>query len=317
MARYLVTGGCGFIGSHLAEALLANGDEVRILDNLSIGCRDNAPGDADLIVGDVADPVAVQQAIAGTDGVFHLAAIAAIERSIDDWVGTHASNLTGCITVFDAARRACGGPVPVIYASSAAVYERTEAVPLTETTAVKPLTPYGADKCGCEQHGYVATILHGVPTTGLRLFNVYGSGQNPDSPYSGVISVFCNRLVAGKPVTIDGDGHQVRDFIHVGDVVRFMTQAMATPSEGGVFNVCTGTGTTVLDLAETIARLCGATLNVISRAARPGDVRFSVGDPARAEKRFGIRAETRLKDGLMLTLASERARPAAWLRSVA
>lgn len=109
MARYLVTGGCGFIGSHLAEALLANDDEVRILDNLSIGCRDNAPGGADVIVGDVADPVALQQAMAGTDGVFHLAAIAAIERSIDDWVGTHASNLTGCITAFDATRRACGG----------------------------------------------------------------------------------------------------------------------------------------------------------------------------------------------------------------
>lgn len=188
---------------------------------------------------------------------------------------------------------------------------------LTETTAVKPLTPYGADKCGCEQHGYVATTLHGVPTTGLRLFNVYGPGQNPDSPYSGVISVFCNRLVAGKPVTIDGDGHQVRDFIHVGDVVRVMTQAMATPSEGGVFNVCTGTGTTVLKLAETITGLCGATLNVIFRAARRGDVRLSVGELACAEKRFGIHAEMQLKEGLMLTLASERARPAARLRSVA
>ena len=315
MARYLVTGGCGFIGSHLADALLADGHDVRILDNLSTGHRDNAPDGTELMIGDVADRVAVRQAIAGTDGVFHLAAIASVERSIDDWVGTHISNLTGCITVFDAARRARdAGPVPVVYASSAAVYGINEAVPLAENAEAQPMTAYGADKLGCELHGYIATTLYGVPTTGLRFFNVYGPRQNPDSPYSGVISIFCDRLAAGNPITIHGDGRQVRDFIHVADVVRFLMRAMAVPAEGDVFNVCTGTGTTIVDLAKTIASLCGATPDLIFRAPRPGDVRLSIGDPARAEKLFGIRAEMPLKDGLMVTLASQKTRLAARLR---
>jgi len=315
MARYLVTGGCGFIGSHLADALLADGHDVRILDNLSTGQRENAPASAELVIGDVADRVAVRQAMADMDGVFHLAAIASIERSIDDWVGTHVSNLTGAITIFDAARRARNaGPIPVIYASSAAVYGLNEQVPLAENAAVVPMTAYGADKLGCELHAHVATALYGVPTTGLRFFNVYGPRQNPDSPYSGVISIFCDRLSANNPLTIHGDGQQVRDFIHVADVVRYLQAAMAEPAEGEVFNVCTGDGTTIIGLARTIADLCGVTPDLIYRAPRPGDVKLSVGNPARAQQRFGIVAEMPLKDGLMMTLAAQKKRQATQLR---
>lgn len=307
MARYLVTGGCGFIGSHLADTLIAEGHEVRILDNLSTGSRENAPEEASLMIGDVADRVAVRQAMEEVDGVFHLAAIASVERSIDDWVGTHISNLTGCITIFDAARTArANGPVPVIYASSAAIYGLNEDVPLAENALAQPMTAYGADKLGCELHARVASSLYGVPTTGLRFFNVYGPRQSPDSPYSGVISIFCDRLSAGNSLTIYGDGNQVRDFIHVSDVVQFIVRAMAEPAEGEVYNICTGVGTSIVELARIIAGLCGVTPDIIYRDPRPGDVRLSVGAPARAEKRFAFKAEMSLKDGLMITLSAQK-----------
>ena len=315
MARYLVTGGCGFIGSHLADALVADGHDVRILDNLSTGSRENAPDSAELMIGDVADRVAVRQAMEEVDGVFHLAAIASIERSIDDWVGTHISNLTGCITIFDAARTArAKGPVPVVYASSAAIYGLNEDVPLAENALAQPMTAYGADKLGCELHARIATSLYGVPTTGLRFFNVYGPRQSPDSPYSGVISIFCDRLSAGNSLTIYGDGNQVRDFIHVSDVVQFLLRAMAEPAEGEVYNICTGIGTAVVELAQTIAALCNVKPDIIYRDSRPGDVRLSVGNPARAQKRFGLKAEMPLKDGLMITLAAQKKRQDAQLR---
>jgi UDP-glucose 4-epimerase len=315
MARYLVTGGCGFIGSHLADALVADGHDVRILDNLSTGHRDNAPESAELLIGDVADRIAVRQAMEEVDGVFHLAAIASVERSVDDWVGTHISNQTGCITILDAARTArAAGPVPVVYASSAAIYGLNEDVPLAENAGAMPMTAYGADKLGCELHARIATHLYGVPTTGLRFFNVYGPRQNPDSPYSGVISIFCDRLSAGNSLTIHGSGEQVRDFIHVSDVVRFLVRAMIEPAEGEVYNVCTGTGTSVLELAKSIAELCGVTPDFIFRTPRSGDVKLSVGNPGRAEKRFRVRAEMPLRDGLMMTLAAQRKRQSVQLR---
>ncbi|MGH7152360.1 MAG: NAD-dependent epimerase/dehydratase family protein, partial [Acetobacteraceae bacterium] len=186
MATWLVTGGAGFIGSHLCDALLRRGDAVRVLDDLSTGKRENLPAGAELMIGDIADPAAVERALAGVDGCFHLAAIASVARGIDDWLGTHCTNLTGTITVFDAVRR---HPVPVIYASSAAVYGDCPAQPLTERAPTAPLSAYGADKLGCELHARVARQVHGITTVGLRFFNVYGPRQDPDSPYSGVISI--------------------------------------------------------------------------------------------------------------------------------
>jgi UDP-glucose 4-epimerase len=310
VAHYLVTGGCGFIGSHLCDALLAAGDRVRILDDLSTGKRANKPEAAELIEGDVADPACVARALAGTDGCFHLAAIASVEKGNRDWLGTHRSNLTGAIAVFDAARRARGGnPIPVIYASSAAVYGDNAQVPFGEDAVTRPLSAYGADKLGCELHARIAASIHGVPTVGLRFFNVYGPRQDPNSPYSGVISVFCERIMSGSPLTVYGDGDQVRDFIHVSDVVRLTIKAMTTPMTGGeVFNVCTGKGTTVRELADIIAELCQMSPDLIYRDPRPGDVRMSVGDSTRAFRQFGVRARLPLNEGLKDTLAATRER---------
>jgi UDP-glucose 4-epimerase len=306
MAHYLVTGGCGFIGSHLCEALLARGDSVRVLDDLSTGKLANKPADAELIRGDIADPACVAQALAGTEGCFHLAAIASVEKGNRDWLGTHRSNLTGAIAVFDAASRArAGQPIPVVYASSAAVYGDNQQVPLNEDAATRPLSAYGADKLGCELHARVATHVHGVPTVGLRFFNVFGPRQDPTSPYSGVISIFADRLRAGRPIAVYGDGRQTRDFVYVDDVVAVLLAAMRTAPDGSpVFNVCTGRAVSVLDVAHAIAGLCGVAAAIDFQSPRAGEVRVSLGDPTRAATVLGIRAATDLQSGLRQLLAA-------------
>ncbi len=179
MSRYLVTGGAGFIGSHLVESLLAEGHVARVLDDLSTGQRENLPPAAELILGDVADPATTSAAMAGMDGCFHLAAIASVARAAEDWPGTHRVNLGGTVAVLDAAR---ARRVPVVFASSAAVYGDCADRPLTEAAPTHPLSAYGADKLGSELHAAVATGVFGVPTVGLRFFNVFGPRQDPDSP---------------------------------------------------------------------------------------------------------------------------------------
>ncbi len=305
MARYLVTGGCGFIGSHLIERLLAAGHDVRVLDDLSTGKRENLPASVPVTVGNVADPAAVDAAMSGVDGCFHLAAVASVDRSREAWLETHHANLSGTIAVFDAARRARGdGPVPVVYASSAAVYGDNPNTPLTEDAATRPLSAYGADKLGCELHARVADGVHGVPTTGFRFFNVFGPRQDPKSPYSGVISIFAGRIARGEPITVNGDGEQVRDFVYVKDLVRYLTAAMERPQPGApVYNVCTGTPTSVNRLAEVLAAVAGKPLDRRTGPARPGDIRVSIGDPSRLVAAFGMACETSLEDGLRDTLA--------------
>jgi UDP-glucose 4-epimerase len=300
MAHYLVTGGCGFIGSHLVDSLLADGNEVVVLDDLSTGKRENLDPRARLIVGDVIDPILVKQAMAGADGVFHLAAIASVARSNEDWLGTHRANLTGSITIFDTARPRDGGAaIPVVYASSAAVYGDAETMPIEETTPTRPLTAYGADKLGSELHGKVAAHVHGVPTTGLRFFNVYGPRQDPASPYSGVISIFADRIAAGKSLSIHGDGQQSRDFVYVGDVVAHLRAAMRTNTGGArVFNVCTGRATTVADLARLLAARLEIAADIGHGPARAGDIRHSIGSPEQAVAALGIRAAITIEDGL-------------------
>jgi UDP-glucose 4-epimerase len=298
MAHYLVTGGCGFIGSHLADALIGRGDRVRILDNLSSGRRENAPPAAELVVGDITDPAVVQGCVADVDGIFHLAAIASVEQSNRDWRGGHAVNLTGCINVFDAARRGAGQGVRVVYASSAAVYGDGEAGSLRETALARPTHSYGADKLGCELHGRVASLIYRVPTVGLRMFNVYGPRQDPRSPYSGVISIFAQRLRRQAPLTINGDGHQVRDFVAVADAVAFFLAAMAAGGAGEVFNVCTGVGTTILALAALMGDRLGVTPVYEYAPARAGDIRSSIGDPGNAARGLGCTAKIHLRQGI-------------------
>jgi len=310
MAHYLVTGGCGFIGSHLADALVAAGHRVRILDDLSSGKRENAPAASELLVGDVADRSTVAAAMRGIEGCFHLAAIASVERCNDDWAGTNRVNLGGTIHILEAARAAGGsGPVPVVYASSAAVYGDNPNVPLAETEPLRPLSAYGADKAGSELHARVAAQVHGVATLGLRLFNVYGPRQDPSSPYSGVISIFAQRLIAKAPIVIFGDGGQTRDFVYVRDAVGTFAAAMAalakaSAADARVYNVATGEATSIRKLAELLGELNRTPPQLSFAPPRKGDIRVSIGNGAAAAAALGVRAGTGLREGLRLTLAS-------------
>ena len=310
VSLYLVTGGAGFIGSHLSDFLLADGHRVRVLDDLSTGKRANLSPRVELIVGDVADPAAAAAAMAGVAGCFHLAAIASVQRGNEDWIGTSRVNLGGTIAVLDAARAAS---IPVVYASSAAIYGDLGAATATEDARPAPKTAYGADKLASELHASVAWHVHGVPTLGLRFFNVYGPRQDPASPYSGVISVFADRIAAGAPITLNGDGEQTRDFVHVGDVVAHLRASMRLlakdgPSGGGVrvLNVCTGRQTAIIDLARLLGRLAGCTPDVRHGPPRAGDIRQSLGDPSRARQHLDISADRQLADGLGSLLHAER-----------
>ena len=304
MARFLVTGGAGFIGSHLVDALLDEGHAVRVLDDLSSGHRNNLPKQVELTEADVTDPVAVERAFDGVDGCFHLAAIASVARSHREWLCTHQVNLTGTINVFDQARPSPHHrEIPVVYASTAAIYGNCGSFPVDEESPAAPLSAYGADKHACELHARVAGAIHGVPTVGLRFFNLYGPRQDPLSPYSGVISLFADRLLRGEPVEIFGDGEHARDFTYIHDAVGALLRAMpAANTSAFVFNVCTGKATSVRSLAQLMAELCGTELVVHHRPARCGDIRISIGDPRRAAERLGFTAQTTLSDGLAMTL---------------
>lgn len=299
MSSYLVTGGCGFIGSHLAEHLIAQGNRVRILDDLSTGKRENAPAGAEVMIGNATDGETVDKAFKGVDGCFHLAAIASVQKSVTDWVGTHRTNASATVQVFDSARKA--GKVPVVYTSSAAVYGDCPNLPIIEQTPPAPLTAYGSDKLSCDINADIAWRVHGVRSMGLRPFNVYGPRQDPSSPYSGVISIFFDRIRDGQPVTIYGDGSQTRDFIYVGDVVQAFANAMAKlrDAEGhDVVNLCTGRSTTILQLAETLETVFNRRVERNFASPRNGDIRLSVGNPAKLASRLGITSTTLLHEGL-------------------
>ena len=297
MKSFLVTGGCGFIGSHLADALVARGHRVRILDDLSTGKRANAPAKSEVVVGDVADAATVRRAMDGVGGCFHLAAIASVQRSVEAWLPTHRVNLGGTINVLDAAHAA--GALPVVYASSAAVYGENPTLPLAESASLAPLSPYGADKAAGELQARTAFAIRHVPSTGLRFFNVFGPRQDPASPYSGVISIFAENLLAGRPLTIFGDGQQSRDFVFVADVVRALLAAMDRQDAGArIFNVGRGERISLLRLIAALERAVGRKAVVRHAPARPGDVRHSQCDPAGMRAGLGFAAKVGLEEGL-------------------
>lgn len=282
---------------------MARGDSVRVLDDLSTGHRTNLPAGVDLIVGGIADPETALNATKGIDGCFHLAAIASVERGMHDWLGTHRVNLTGTIAMFDAIRRH-GTKVPVVYASSAAVYGDCQTIPIPETAECRPLSAYGADKRGCELHAVTATHVHGIPTVGLRFFNVYGPRQDPKSPYSGVISIFCERIRNGMPIDVLGDGAQTRDFVHVSDVVAALLAGMRlSPEAAIVLNVCTGQATSILDLAQVIGEVSRKNPDVRHGRPRAGEIRDSLGDPAEMRRILGLGSMVGLRDGLSTVLS--------------
>src|SRR5215813_5926534 len=256
MKRYLVTGGAGFIGSHLVDHLVALGHRVRVLDDLSTGRPENLPRQTDLIVADACDSTTLARAAGDCDGIFHLAAIASVVRSVEDWVGTHKANQTATVAVLDAARG--HGNLPVVFASSAAIYG--DQCPAAEHLKPAPRSAYGADKAGSELHLQAGWWSFSLPTAAMRFFNVFGPRQDPASPYSGVISAFLARALAGTPLTVHGDGLQSRDFVFVADVVRFLTAAMERLHRQPahiVCNVCTGEASTIRHLAEVAAGVAG------------------------------------------------------------
>ena len=221
MARSLVSGGAGFIGSHLVEALVSRGDVVRVLDNLSTGRVENLAAVAssiDLVEGDIRDPDTVRAALRGVERVFHQAALVSVPQSVEDPMTTHAINVDGTLNLLNAAREA--GAQSFVYASSSAVYGDLPELPKVETMPAAPVSPYGLSKQIDEQYAQLFTQLYGLRTVGLRYFNVYGPRQDPSSPYSGVISIFIDHLLANTRPTIYGDGRQTRDFIYVADVVQ-------------------------------------------------------------------------------------------------
>ena len=303
-ARLLVTGGAGFIGSHLVARLVAEGARVRVLDDCSSGRSDNLPSGIELIVADVADPEAARRAAHRVEAVFHLAAISSVARASEDWLRAHQVNAMGTVAILDTVGRLAttDTPIPVIYASSAAVYGENPNQPLAETVQPQPISAYGVDKLAGELHSRVTTKVHSIPTIALRFFNIYGPGQNPDSRYAGVISKIIERVRARDEIVIYGDGCQTRDFVHVRDAVSALLSALRyskkSPPRSHTFNVCTGFGISINRLARDIGAVLDRPVVIRHDTARPGDIRHSIGDPGLTAGELEFRAQTVLADGL-------------------
>ncbi len=304
--RCLVTGGAGFIGSHLVEALVAAGHQVRVFDDCSTGRRENLAGVAGRIEfqqGSVTEPAAVAGAVAGCDQVFHLAALPSVQRSVEDPVTSHAITATGTVHVLDASRRA--GVRRVVFAASSSAYGNLPGDTRFETEPLTPLSPYAAAKLAGEHYCQAFTASYGLETVRLRFFNIFGPRQDPSSPYSGVIALFAAAMTAGRRPTIYGDGLQTRDFTFVGDAVQALCKAAAAPAAvGKVYNVGTGTATTLLQLVATLNELRGTDLQPVFGPARAGDVRHSRADITQARQDLGYAPAVSFHQGLHQMLSA-------------
>jgi len=301
--RTLVTGGAGFIGSHIVEELLRRGDTVRILDNFSTGLRKNLEGfleNVEILEGDLRDADKVKKAVRDVEQVFHLAAFISVPQSMSDPEACFATNVGGTVTLLEAARRA--GCRKVVLSSSTAVYGDTDVFPTTEETPLCPLSPYALSKQVNELYARLYTRVLGMQVTALRYYNVYGPRQRPDSDYAAAIPIFVRQLAAGKSITIFGDGKQSRDFIFVKDVVRANLLAADSDAAGDSYNVCTGHETALLDLLEELSEVAPHSPEVRFDAPRSGDIYRSVGSPEKAAAALGFRAETSLAKGLAQTV---------------
>jgi len=306
----VVTGGAGFIGSHTVDALIAAGNRVCVLDDFRTGKRANLAHHAasvplDIVACDVSHgifaglaPITAKHG--PVDRIVHFAAQVSVVSSVANPLVDMQVNYGGTLHVLEYAR--AHGVKKVAFASSAAVYGDVTQMPVGEDTPRQPMSPYGIDKLASELALDYYASVHGIPTTALRFFNVYGPRQDPSSPYSGVISIFADRAKAGRPLTIFGDGSQTRDFVYVGDVVRAIIAALGDGNSRLIANVGTGSEITVLELARTIVELCGGRSSIEHAPARSGEIPKSRARVDRLREQLGVVAETRLVDGLRATL---------------
>jgi UDP-glucose 4-epimerase len=306
----LVTGGAGFIGSHLVEELVRRGCSVRVLDNLSTGHRDNlgAVGDRiEFVEGDILDPATVRAAMQGVRRVFHQAALRSVPRSVDDPQSSNRVNVEGTLNVLVAARDA--GVERVVYASSSSVYGRTDVLPLVETMTPQPVSPYAVSKLAGEYYCQVFTRVYGLATVGLRYFNVFGPRQDPASQYAAVVPRFIDAAFRGESLEIHGDGLQSRDFTYVGNVVAANCLAAERPRAAGeAFNVACGHQHTLMDIVERLRGLTvgNGALRWHHTPDRPGDVRHTRADITKARRLLDYEPRTDFDDGLAITIASMR-----------
>ena len=314
MANYLVTGGAGFIGSHITAALLKAGDRVRILDNFSTGREENLrdlqkkyPRHLEVLRGDLRDSEACTRAVSEMDFVFHQAALGSVPRSIEDPRTTQEVNIGGTLNILQAARQ--GGVQRVVYASSSSIYgdqpsSGTAVQAKKETMVPNPLSPYAVSKVVGEYYCRIFSRVYGLPAVSLRYFNVYGPRQDPGSEYAAVIPRFVTALLAGKAPTIYGDGKQSRDFTYVDNVVQANLKACQAPGvEGEAFNVALGRNYDLLQLLEILQRLTGVQQAPVFDPPRPGDPRHSKADIRRAKVGLGYRPQTGFQAGLKKTVA--------------
>ena len=296
---FLVTGGAGFIGSHICERLLKDGHRVRILDNFSTGKHENIPdsNEVEVIEGDVGNHDTVRTAMKGVDTVFHEAAIASVPETVGNPLASERVNYRGTLNVLEAARHAAVRRV--MFACSAAVYGDLAELPKQESMPVRPLSPYAVDKLASELACQMYTCLYGLETVSLRYFNVYGPRQDPSSPYSGVISIFTDLLNHGKQPTIYGDGEQTRDFIYVSDVVEANIRAATSPTASGkAINIATGSKLSVNELLMAICNIKGQPFEPRYEPARPGDIRHSRADIHAAREYLDWQPRVGFEEGL-------------------
>jgi nucleoside-diphosphate-sugar epimerase len=311
MAHYLVTGGAGFIGSHVAEELLRRGEKVRVVDSLITGKQQNLAHlpKVEFVHGDLADMDVAKRAVAGVDYVLHQAAIPSVPRSVDDPLTTNRANIDASVNVLVAARDA--GVKRVVYAGSSSAYGNTPTLPKVETMAPAPLSPYALQKLVAEQYAQMFTRLYGLETVTIRYFNVFGPRQDPSSAYSGVISVFISALCDGRRPTIYGDGEHTRDFTYVANVVDGVLRAChAKGVSGEVINVATGSRISLNQLFRTVRDLVGSKVDPEYAPPRPGDVRDSQADISKARQLLGYEPAVTFEEGLQRTVAWYKTQPA-------
>ena len=303
MTSYLVTGGAGFIGSHLVEELLRRGERVRVVDNLATGKRANLAhlSGVDFLEGDLANIEVAHRAVKGMEIVLHQAAIPSVPRSVEDPVTSNRANVDASLNLLVAARDA--GVKRVVYAGSSSAYGDTPVLPKVETMPTAPLSPYALQKLVAEEYCRMFTRLYGLETVTTRYFNVFGPRQDPSSPYSGVISLFVSALCAGRTPTIHGDGEQTRDFTYVANVVDGVLRAGSAPDVSGeVINVATGGRISLNQLFRTIRDLVGASVEPVHAAPRRGDVRDSRADIEKAKRLLGYTPTVTFDEGLRKTV---------------